>query len=239
MKCISSPALDDAQIISFIEGEADAAVITHIAECQFCAQRAERWRNLQNSLKAKLYRRSCPTPMELGDYHLGLLSKPQDSSVVEQHLRQCPLCRREVNELEEYLRELIPQPSMLESARVLIARLIGGQAGQESLAVPAFALRGEGKGPITYEADDLVIILDVQSTSGRQASILGQVAANDQDQWTGALVELRQADAPPKNASLDDLGSFHFEEVLIGSTELTITSPHDIIIKIPKFDLVV
>jgi hypothetical protein len=238
MKCISSPALGDAQIISFIEGEADAAVTIHMVECQFCAQRAERWLNLQNNLKAKLYRRSCPTPMELGDYHLGLLSKPRDS-VVEQHMRRCPLCRREVNELEAYLKELVPQPGVRESVRVLIARLIGGQTGEESSGVPAVALRGERNGPITYEADGLVIIVDIQANSTGQASILGQVAADDQDKWTDSMVELRQADAPPKTAAVDDLGSFHFEEVLIGSTELTITSPHEIIVQIPKFDLVV
>jgi hypothetical protein len=39
MNCITSPALDDTQILSYIEGEADDVVVAHIKECPFCSER--------------------------------------------------------------------------------------------------------------------------------------------------------------------------------------------------------
>src|SRR5215208_5371151 len=191
MKCITSPALDDSKIVSYVEGEADDAVVTHIRACPFCSERANRWTLLQNSLRKKLYRVTCPTPMELGDYHLGLLPDPK-KLVVAQHVRECPLCRREVAELEGFMGEMAPEVSLLGAARVLIARLIG--TGTEPGGRPAFGtLRGEEQGPLTFEAEGVVMTLDVQTGPPGQVSILGQVAAEDQDEWTGAGVELKQA----------------------------------------------
>src|SRR6476619_5406343 len=102
MKCITSPALDDTQIISYVEGEADDAVLAHMREGAYCSERANHCTLLQNDLRKQLYRINCPTPMEIGDYHLGLLPAPQ-ALVVAQHVRECPFCRREVAELEDFL----------------------------------------------------------------------------------------------------------------------------------------
>jgi hypothetical protein len=84
-------------------------------------------------------------------------------------------------------------------------------------------LRGGAQGPITLEADGILILLDVQPAAEGQAAILGQVAAQEQDSWTGAQVELRQGDRPPLTASVDDLGAFRCEGVLPGPAELQIT----------------
>src|SRR4029453_18888883 len=111
------------------------------------------------------------------------------------------------------------QPDILVRAKVLFAQLVGGSG-----STPAFgALRGESKGPLTFEADGVVITLDVQPVASEQASILGQLAADDQDGWTGAKVELQQVDSPQVTASLDDLGAFRFEAVRPGSIKFTIT----------------
>jgi hypothetical protein len=234
MNCITSPALDDTQIVSYIEGEADDGVVAHVKECLFCRERANRWTLLQNRLRKQLYRVTCPTPVELGDYHLRLLPAPQ-LLVIAQHVRECPLCRREVADLENFLDELAPKVSLLGTAKVLIARLIGGNTGESA---PAFAaLRGEAKGPIILEADGVVITLDIQAEVNGQASILGQLAADDQDQWTGAKVELQQADSSQLTASMDDLGAFRFEEVRPGAIQITIRSLYGIHVQIPSIDV--
>lgn len=231
MECISSPALDDTQIISYIEGEADNAIVAHIKECPYCVERASRLTLFQNRLRARLYRSTCPSSMELGDFHLGLLQAPQ-ALVVAQHVRECPHCTREVAELAEFLAESDMQPDLLETAKVLFARLVGGGA------TPAFgALRGESKGPLTFEADGVVITLDVQPGPNGQVSILGQVAADDQDQWTGAKVELQQAESPQLTASLDDLGAFRFEAVRTGSIKFAITSLDGVVIQSPDIEI--
>lgn len=225
MKCITSPALDDTKILSYVEGEADSATVAHIGACPFCSERANRWTLLQNNLRKQLYRVTCPTPIELGDYHLRLLPPPQ-MLVVAQHVRECPLCRREVAELENFLDDLAPEVSLLGSAKVLIARLIRGQGeqGENGLTPSGVALRGDAKGPITLQTDGLVIVLDLQPSDGGMVNILGQVAADDQDQWTEALVELRQENELQFSAMVNDLGAFRLEAIPPGSKELRILS---------------
>lgn len=220
MKCISSPALDDAQILMFVEGEADTAIVSHVRECPYCRERARRWTRLQDRLRKQSYRVTCPTPMQLGDYHLGYLSAP-DVLVVSQHLRECILCSREVAALENFLTSLAPAPGLMETANVLIARLVG--ASSENGFGPATpALRGETKGPLTFEADGIVIVLDIQPVEKGGSNILGQVAADDQERWTGALVEVRQGNELQTSAVVDDLGAFRCEGIRVGEQELRI-----------------
>jgi len=232
MQCITSPALDDTQIVSYIEGEADDEIVAHIKKCPYCADRANRLTLFQNRLRTRFYRSTCPSSMELGDYYLGLLS-PSRELVVAQHVRECPLCSRDVAELQEYLTEPDPRPGMLEPAKVLIARLAGGPSGQ-----PAYsALRGESKGPLVFEADGVVITLDIQPRPNGQISILGQVAAEDQDQWTGAEAQLIQPDISELRSTLDDLGAFSFEDVRPGSAQLKITSPNGVEVQVPNIEI--
>jgi hypothetical protein len=213
MKCISSPALDNVEIVAYVDGEADEAVIAHIQQCPFCSERARQWTLLQNRLKKQSYRVTCPTPMELGDYHLGYLPAAQ-VLVVSQHLRECTLCQQEVAMLENFLSNLAPEADLLGAAKVLIARLMGAPA--------APALRGEAKGPLTFEADGIVIVLDIQPAIEGKMNILGQVAADDQEQWTGALVELREDDQVQCTTTIDDLGAFRCEGMISGKQELRI-----------------
>ena len=101
------------------------------------------------------------------------------------------------------------------------------------------ALRGEGKGPITFEADGILIVLDVQPAAEGLVRILGQVAADDQDRWTGASVELRQVGMLQMAATVDDLGAFRFEGVLPGSTEFLITPLSGDAVLVPNVEIVV
>lgn len=231
MKCISSPALEDIEIARYVDGEADETIVAHIYECPFCSERSRQWTLLQNRLRKQFYRTTCPTPTELGDHHLGLLPAPQ-ALMVAQHLRECPLCRRELAQLQEFLAEPEAKPGLLDTAKILFAQLVG--AG----VTPAFgALRGEDKGPLTFEADGMVIVLDIQPAAHQHVSMLGQVAADEQDQWTGAVVELSQADSTEKMASLDEFGAFRFDDIHPGATQLSIRSLHGIIVHIMNIEI--
>ncbi len=233
MKCITSPALDDTQIVSYIEGEAAESVVTHIKECPYCSERANQWALLQNSLRKQLYRVTCPTSMELGDYHQGLLSDPR-KLVVAQHVRECPLCRREMAELEGFLAAQITDHGLLGTAKVLIARIMGEENGFMPSHTP---LRGEAKGPLMLEADGIVIVLDIQRADGGMVNILGQVAADDQDQWTGASVELHQGGKLQFSTTIDDLGALQAEGIMPGSKELQIISKDNSVIVVSNFEV--
>ena len=48
--------------------------------------------NIEDKLTAKLYRAFCPSPTELGEYHLGIAGDEQ-AREIRQHLKTCPHCR--------------------------------------------------------------------------------------------------------------------------------------------------
>lgn len=238
MTCISPPEPEVRLLMAFLDGEIDPETALHLKQCNYCRNRVETLVHEQNILTSRLYRISCPPTEELGDYHLRMLSAPQ-MLVVAQHVRECPHCTREIDQLEEFLSDLAPasEINLVERAKVLIARLVSGQEGSTAPGEPSFALRGENKGPITYEADGIVIVLDIQPVNEENANILGQVAADDQDLWTGSIVTLKQAEEAQTTGSLDDLGAFRFEQVSSGSIQITISSPHGMDVQIPNIDV--
>lgn len=229
MKCITSPALDDTQIMSYIEGEADDAVVAHIRECPYCSERANRWTLLQKSLKKQLYRVTCPTPMELGDYHLGLLPAPQ-ALVVAQHVRECPLCRREVAELEEFLAEPTPQPGFFGSVKALIASLVSGPGvdpDQPDLtSAPGFGgLRGEGEEPFIYQAGQIRIVIEVQDDVEQMGlkTLLGLVTGLETNDFT---IQMSQGDNVIATTSVDEIGNFIISHLAPGHYKLILNGPN-------------
>ena len=238
MNCISSLEPEDRLLLAFLDGEADHEMELHLKQCEYCRIRTKTLAREQNILTSRLYRISCPPTDELGEYHLRMLSAPQ-MLVVAQHVRECPHCTREINQLEEFLSDLAPasEIDLVERAKVLIARLVNGQGDSTASGEPSFALRGEYKGPITYEADGIVIVLDIQPVNEGKVNIFGQVAADDQDIWTGSTITLTQADGSKTTDTLNDLGAFHFEQVNSGSIQIMILSPHGAEVQIPKIDV--
>lgn len=226
MTCISPPELDDEQLLAHLDGEADEQIEDHLAQCEHCRVRAEALNQAQKALTARLYRVDCPSPEELGEYQLGMLAAEQRTSMAR-HLMTCPHCRLEVEQIKIYLSELAPaaRTSPLEQVRVLVAKLIGqGEAGERADApgfAPAYAaLRGGGEGPITLEADGVLIVLDLEAGREGSVTIQGQVAADDQARWTGAQVEAHQEGEVRMTTTVDDLGAFRLEALPPGPTEL-------------------
>lgn len=215
MKCISSPALDDIDIARFVDGEAEQAVSAHMVECSFCRERARQWTFIQKGLRRQFYRVACPTPMDLGEYGLDLLTDPQ-RLVIAQHLRVCSFCRHEFAILEGFLEEPDLGPGLFEKVNLLVARLISDQGDF------AGALRGPDQGPLTFEANGIVIVLDIRHTDSGHASLMGQIAAEDQDMWIDTPVELRKNPQAQISTQMDDLGAFRYESVMPGHYELWI-----------------
>jgi hypothetical protein len=236
MNCIFPPELDEKKLLAYLDGVADHETESHLEQCEYCREKAKALAVLQKRLAARLYRIDCPSPMELGEFHLRMVPAAQ-ALVIAQHVRECPHCTRELAQLKDFLSQTRNE-DLLGKAKILIAKLIGTTPSEGSPSMPSpVALRGEAKGPIVLEADGIVITLDIQTAAQGQASVLGQVAADDQNRWTGALVELSRVDAPTITIALDDLGAFRYEEVRPGSIQITITSSDGIILQIPNIEI--
>ena len=236
--CVFPPELEDWQILAYLDNrEANQETAYHLEKCPYCRKKAEALELLQKRLTTRLFRLTCPPAIQLGEYHLRMLPAPQ-MLVVAQHLRECPHCARELAQLEEFfLDDLAPTPedSLLGQAKVLIARLVG--AGELTFTPTTAALRGQGKGPITFAAEGIIIVLDIQSATGGRANILGQVAADNQDDWTGALVELRKDNQLRISSTVDDLGAFRCEGVIPGQQELRIIPKNGSLVVISNFEV--
>jgi hypothetical protein len=227
MNCISSPALDDIEIAKYVDGEADEAVVAHIKECLFCREKAGRWTLLQNRLKKQLYRASCPGPMELGDYHLRLLPATQ-MLLVAQHVRGCPLCRRDVAELEDFLAEPAPQSGLLRPTRVLIAQLISGpglgQEHGEGRSAPAMAgLRGDEQALLIYQADGVQIVIELHDEVEQTGmkSLLGLVTGLTSKEFG---VQASQEGKVIARTSADEIGNFTISHLSPGHYQLVLSS---------------
>ena len=163
MACVSPPELNDRQLLTYIDGEADHEVVAHLERCPHCREKARRLSRLQDHLMTRLYRATCPPPVELGEYYLDVLPRDQ-AAAVAQHLGECPHCARELAQLKGYLAELAtaeepgPVERTRERVRVLVARLVSGGGevgllGRPALAPAYVGVRGKEGEPYLYQAD--------------------------------------------------------------------------------------
>ena len=232
--CTSPPELSDRELLAYIDGEADDQIVAHLEQCPSCRDRARHLARLQNSLTAQLYRITCPSPVELGEYHLGVLPLDQMAAVAK-HLTECPHCTREVAQLKNYLVELTPpqEPSPLEQIKrqvsVLVARLVndGSKAGPLAQPAPAPAyegIRGRTEESYLYQADDAQIVVEVQDDAempGRWI-ILGLIIGMEP---AGLEAHLWQAEQRVAMVSVDELGNFVISDLAPGSYELILSGP--------------
>jgi hypothetical protein len=234
MTCTLPPAPDDKDLLEYADGNGDPKVAHHLEQCPHCRERAADLARWQGRLAAHLYRFTCPTPLELGEYHMELLDRDQAADVA-QHLGECPHCSREVAQLKGYLGELAPslEPSPLEQikerARVVIARLVSGGEGNGLFGGPALApahagLRGQEAEPYLYEADDMQIAIQVRDDAeqpGRKA-ILGLAMGPEP---SGGLAFVWQAQRRVTVVPVDELGNFVIPDLDPGSYELILSGP--------------
>ena len=230
MTCSLPPELDDGILLAYLDGEADPKVAAHLEQCQHCRERAQRLGRLQERMGAEMYRIACPEPLELGEYHLGLLGGARARAIAG-HLDYCPLCSREVSQLKTYLGDLSPdlEFSLAERIKVLVAKLLpaGGQAnplGAPAMA-PAFAgLRGEQAGPRLYQAGETQVAIEIMDDPmrGDRKMILGLVTGMATSELVAYfwLDDRRVGEVP-----VDELGNLTMPDLAPGSYELILSGP--------------
>lgn len=241
MACIKPPVLTDEQLLAFIDGEATADIVTHLQQCVSCGQRAKLLARQQNQLLAQLYRVECPSSLELGEYHIGLLA-PERVVAVEQHLTHCLHCAREVQTVQNYLQTLAPSAKPVP-APAFTGQSLGQTLGQklgkwvatlvdrlasdelEGGSLPAFAsLRGDQEEQAVYKAGHVQIVIELQRDSSQpdHKLLLGLVLGIGADQTVEAYLE--QAGQALGSAPVDELGNFVFEHLTAGLYTLILRS---------------
>lgn len=236
MECSSPPPLTDDQISDALDQAATADVLEHLARCPSCAARLEQAGSAERALRSNLFHWDCPSPQLLAEYHLGAIAADQQRAIAR-HLEQCVRCTEEIADLVLFMRDEAPVAAPpAPPARRLPAR--GWSLGRLLPRAPALALRGGAAEPLMFEADGgVAIFLEVRPAAGGQAELHGQLVADDQDGWVGALVEIRQAGALRATATIDDLGTFQTPALPMLPSELRLMRADGQSLLLPEFGL--
>ncbi len=228
MKCVNPPEVAEVKLAAFLEGEADEDVAGHLETCPYCSARAQQLAGDQAHLLASLYRSTCPSSWELGEYHLRALAENRMQTIAR-HVTECPHCRAEVRQLQAYLHELAPMtdvPAMdpLARTRILIARLLGNGDPLDG-AAPAWAgVRGAVQGPRLYQVDGVQITIEIQDDAGRphRKVLLGLIIGMPlQD----VAAELWQDEQLIETIPVEESGNFVVPNLVPGAYELIVSGP--------------
>lgn len=203
MACSLPPELADTALLAYLDGTADAPTAAHVAACPHCHARARRLAQLQARLGAALHRIECPSPHELGEYHLQALPLRR-SGAIARHVTACPHCRRELAHLRSFLGDAAPaaEPGAPERLRVLAARLVHGN----TLALAYARVRGDERAPLVYRAGRVHVTLAVHVETGAGTrQIVGLVSGVAAEGWRVRVV---QGEACVAETVVDELGNF-------------------------------
>lgn len=224
MTCTTPPALEDWMLLAYLDGDALDAVGAHLARCPDCRARALALARQHNRLTAQLYRLTCPSSHDLGEYHLGILDQVA-SEAIATHITECQHCREELAQLKAYLpaETVAPQAAPFErlqqQIKVLIATLVGeGNGAQPALAFAG--LRGdEESASRIYQAGQAQIIIEIQEDTkpGRKA-LLGLVIQDSEPQ--NLEVQLWQSEHLQDTVTADAWGNFVVPAVAAGTYTL-------------------
>jgi len=176
----------------------------------------------ESKLSAMLYRALCPSTTELGEYRFGMLENEQNKSIQE-HINNCPHCRRELIQLDSYLAEVSPDLdfSLADRINIWIARLIPEQSFG-TLAPLANGLRGESGQQRVYQAGDAQLTFDVQADPGQpdRKTLIGLITGVETN---GINVRLWQKQDFVVETEVDELGNFIISGLEIGSYRLILS----------------
>lgn len=236
MECSIPPPLTDDQITAALDGAAEPTVQQHLDNCPNCVALLVQARQREHALQSQLQRWDCPPAQQLADYHWGF-AVPAGARVIARHLDVCARCRAEVEELRVFLvDERVPQAQPVPPARptrpfgdAIIAHLLP--------RAPALALRGTAAEPLIAEAQGTIIVLDAQPTPEGSVLLIGQVVADEQERWNGALVEVRQNNALQTTARLDNWGGWQCGPLHPRPTEIRITPQQGVALVLPDLAL--
>jgi hypothetical protein len=240
MDCLHAMAPNEEEILGFALDEKPLSVSTrtHLEQCEICQKRLANFKQLNRTLLAQMYRRFCPSGMQLSMYCEGLLP-PDEMRPIAVHLHECPLCAAEVADTCRFM-EITNLDTMLvpfspcEGVRRVEARLVHQQVqqvtpGREDMAGKAWQ----------YRADSMDLSLHLSHVSSGGYMLRGILTSADNqesvDAFEGARAELYTTTGAEKAEEegveplcqeiVDDRGNIVFTLVPVGSYTLILHLP--------------
>ena len=201
----------------------------------------------ENRLKAILFRRDCPSKMDLGEYELGFLNS-QRREELDSHMAVCPHCPADLVQMRQFMalpaigiesvkREVEQTSPLLERIKVIFVDLLTPPATMQRAGSLQTVFRGAENNMRTrvIQMDTFVISLSTieDKTSFPKQQIIGNVMPlfDDDEACQNWTASLWRSGALVTTTPLADDRYFIFED--IQSLEM----PHELILSGPKVEI--
>lgn len=223
MTCTAPPEPADTDLLAYLEGAGNSAIISHLSGCEYCLSRAMTLQRDQQMLMAHLYRSTCPTVETIIAYEQQTLPGDLAPQVID-HLAVCPHCTREKAQLKGFLKETGRDLDRDIFASVKLA--IGTLIGPDMLTLHLSGVRGAESSEQVYQAGDLMLALEVEPDphDQTQRSLLGLIGKNE---WIGSRVSLRSDERLAGQTVIGEFGQFVLQGLDLGSYTLILENPPD------------
>ncbi|MGB0387267.1 MAG: anti-sigma factor family protein [Ardenticatenaceae bacterium] len=214
------------QLVAYLDGVAEEKVLKHVHRCAHCQRKAGELERAQQRFAAKLFGHTCPSAMELGEYHLGTLSAGE-AQRIRTHLRQCSTCRQQLDELQHFVDDRalfrLSRPEAPPPPTILYPYLAAAMSGYSGNA--AYRVRGsQDNQDFTYKIQESEINIEIQDSYTKlgHKTIWGLVVGLEADELLSA--QLRHLDQSQASSPSEvEAGTFTIEDVLPGEYELLLS----------------
>ena len=247
MDCVHAMAPNDEDLLGLAldEETLSAPAREHLEQCEICQQRLAMFKQVNSSIVSQLYRRLCPTGIQLSLYCANLLPVEERTSVAA-HVLDCPLCAAEVAVTRRFMAMPLLEPTPDASPAAAVRRIYATLFRQQAQLVQRNGgSLPEKAWPRQYRAEAIDISLHLSRASNGEYMLLGILTSADNsesvDVFEGAKAELyaarkegdtgeRKAEKAICRAVVDDLGNIVFSGVPIGEHILVLHLPEQEVI---------
>lgn len=150
----------------------------------------------------QLLGRQCPSPHEIGEFELGLLSSVE-MQTIQTHVDDCPHCQQEIGDLRLFLVNAEPPLFDLLADRVIEWAQGLFQGGQAALA----GVRGTESRVRTFEVGDLLLSITIQERPDGLRDVLALIMRADGEQVESGKVILVLEGEADRVATVDAGGN--------------------------------
>jgi len=226
-QCVNPGVVQEWELEAYLYGDAGSHVSAHLEVCPACRARLTEMRLFEQRWHQMLHRFDCPSPDTLRDYAWRVLLRGQRNRI-QAHLAQCPLCRAELDDLDEFVK--VEKKDVLESALVrarhlaeetglVVAQLLSPTALQR---VPA--LRGETREVLLFDAQGLALSLNLEHEETGAYTLFGQLlsAGRSISPESYARLTSQVGQMVPIRVSLDAHGGFALPNIFAGVYQLAV-----------------
>lgn len=237
-QCIRPGALQEGDLLAYLDGDAPSQVAQHLDDCAVCRAELAELTDLSGFFGGALFRMACPPAEDLLGYQANLLGLG-DRREIDLHLHTCAHCQAELAELAAVPSATAPAPApglgdrLRQAGRRLIDAVLITPATQ-----PVLQLRGDERASLIYQAGDFQVILaKVPPVVAENIwQIEGQLMAESPEaqrliDTLGSLTVRLLGPGDPASAPVlnedvvDDLGFFSLEGVTSGTYTIEIAMP--------------